>query len=195
MPFRTGPTGPAFNLGRPSGGGGPDLSQGSNPEGFVPGAAPPGFQWVQFPPNVPGGQPEWGLVKVPESDTGGISAANAAETARSNRAQEALAMRQLSLDQALGALTSFDNAQRTADTRRVNAFTEARALSGLLVPKGTEFFPGLGPESGLAQVSGNLGLDFEAPSVVEKQFQPQALDQAAPVPAQVQQMLAGLQGT
>jgi len=96
--------------------------------------------------------------------------AELAERERNNRAQEALQTRTITLDRALGSLTAFNTAQDIANQRRLTAFDQARQLAGFLVPKGTDFFAGLGPNDALAQVSQSFGLPFGGAPVVEQPF-------------------------
>ena len=120
--------------------------------------------------------------------------AELAEQKRSNIAREAASTRQITLDRALGSLTAYNTAQDIANQRRLTAFDQARQLAGFLIPKGTEFFPGLEPDSALAQVSQDFGLPFGGAPVVEQTFDVGALSQPGQISPQVTEMLAGLGG-
>ena len=117
-----------------------------------------------------------------------------AEQKRSNLAREAASTRQITLDRALGSLTAYNTAQDIANQRRLTAFDQARQLAGFLIPKGTEFFPGLEPGGALAQVSQDFGLPFGGAPVVEQTFDVGALSQPGQISPQVTEMLAGLGG-
>ncbi|KKN72527.1 hypothetical protein LCGC14_0410310 [marine sediment metagenome] len=120
--------------------------------------------------------------------------AELAERERSSRVQEAQGARRITLDRALGGLNAFNQSRTLADNRRLSAFQEARQLMGLLVPKGTTEFPGLGAGGALAQVSQNFNLPFTPSPVVEREFNPQALATPAEgnLPFQIGAMLRGV---
>ena len=120
--------------------------------------------------------------------------AELAERKRSSRVQEAQGARRITLDRALGGLNAFNQSRTLADNRRLSAFQEARQLAGLLVPKGTTEFPGLGAGGALAQVSQNFNLPFTPAPVTEREFHPQRLQTPVEgnVPFQIAAMLKGV---
>lgn len=172
----------------------PDPSQ-SNIGDMLPSGIPGQF-WVltasEFGDDVP---PQWELINLSkwQAEAMGLLQDELSSSSADAAAANATANRRITLDGAISALRGYNDAQVSADARRANAMSEARQLAGILVPKGTEFFPGLGPQGPLARAMESAGLPFGEPTrVVEKEFQPQALAQAPEVPPQVQDMLAGI---
>jgi hypothetical protein len=169
----------------------PPPPSGSQP----PEAAPWWMMWMNLGPTRPGGPDQWELIPKPRHvlEAEGLLRDDAQSSLASAQLQAATANRRINLDRAIASLGAFNQAQRSADERRVAAIDQARLLSGLLVPKGTEFFPGMGPSGALAQASERAGLEFAPSRVVEREFQPQALADAPDIPPQVAAMLQGLQ--
>lgn len=182
MGIRVSPEGDSF-LTLPPRAGGDGLG-----DDYQPGPAPPGYQWVEYPPQFPGGPPQWDLVRIFAEDTGVPSAssklsyelglAQLAEDARSNRAREAAMARQRALDAATSALSAYLRGSELADARRLSALQESRQLLPFLVSPGQEFFSGLEPSGALAQVAANYGLPFSPVELQHKELRPGEL--AAP---------------
>ena len=83
------------------------------------------------------------------------------ETIRANRAQEKSLAKDRALLAASAVADNYLQASQLADARRQAAMAETRLLAPQILPPGTEFIPGFGPDSALSQASEGFGFQFE----------------------------------
>ena len=165
--------------------------------------------WVWYPDNRPGGG-FWDLEKVPSSGSGsgsggsdntvglagiglgyaelenekvrtGIEKTLAMETIRSNKSVERETRRKRALDATTAALDAYLEGSRQVDTRRLNAFQEARALLPSLVDPKQKYWGGQEPGGILDTMSSRFGLPFTPTKIQHKTMTPQVLA-GAPTP-------------
>lgn len=119
----------------------------------------------------------------------------ASETIRSNKSTEREMRRKRALDATTAALDAYLEGSRQVDTRRLNAFQEARALLPSLIDPNQKYFGGQEKGGMLDTIASRFGLPFTPTKIQHKTLTPQVLA-GAPTPQLVgKEVMGGIRET